>query len=158
MTYKIRNLGSIFIYLLIFLTTCSVSSCATGPYKAYSGEDLPSSKVSKIKFTVYRSHPLFGALESAGIQQIDNTIVFVADDPSTEVHVLPGKHDIDAYYATSGGMTIARASLWLVTEPGKIYVVKGKDVGGGKARVWIEEAETGKIVGGIKGSEDEPIN
>ncbi len=85
MKYKIRNLGGIFIYLLFFFTTCSVSSCATGPYKAYSGEELPSSKVAKIRFTVYRSHPLFGALESAGIQQIDNTIVFVVDDPSTEI-------------------------------------------------------------------------
>lgn len=160
MKHKIKNFYGVFIYFTVFLISCNIFGCAplevaTGP-KIYPGEELPSEKIAKIRFTVYRFHPLFGALESAGIQKVDNTMVFVADDPSTEVHVLPGKHDIDVYYG--GGMTIARASLWLVAEPGKKYIVKGKNVGGGKARIWLEEAETGRIVGGFKGSEDEPTN
>ena len=70
---------------------------------------------------------------------------------ATEVKVAPGKHDIRLSYS-AGFQYIG--DFWLVTCPGKTYIAKADAEYG--VKMWIEDAETGKKVGGVKGSADEP--
>jgi len=67
--------------------------------------------------------------------------------------VLPGKHRVRLDY--SKHRLHASANLWLVCEPGDTYVAKVRSVGY-RIRFWFEDKRTGKVVGGIVGSSDEP--
>jgi hypothetical protein len=71
----------------------------------------------------------------------------------TEIRVLPGKHTVTFYFNTMKGFTYSK--LWFVAEAGKEYIAKA-EVSLMGVRIWIEEVGTGKLVGGISGSEDEP--
>ncbi len=90
-----------------------------------------------------------------GILKVDDkrTISYLRQDGASEVYVLPGKHRITVtlHYA----FTHALGELWLVAEPGGRYVVKEISKGL-RAKAWIEDEETGKPVGGVAGSDDEP--
>jgi len=86
----------------------------------------------------------------------ENTLNFLKSMfywPVTEIKVIPGKHDIRFKYKMEFGVSIAE--LWVVTCPGKSYFAKAVAAGAGSL-IWIEDEETGKRVGGIKGSVDEP--
>ncbi|NCC51920.1 MAG: hypothetical protein EOM20_11985 [Spartobacteria bacterium] len=69
-----------------------------------------------------------------------------------DAYVLPGKHNIRAKYEYQS--MYAFGDLWLVAEAGKTYTVKAESKGY-SVHFWIEDTE-GKVVGGIKGSDDEP--
>jgi hypothetical protein len=47
------------------------------------------------------------------------------------------------------------AHLWFVGEAGGSYLVKAGQTGDG-LKVWIEDEKSGKPVGGVHGSADEP--
>lgn len=78
----------------------------------------------------------------------------------------PGKHTIQISNAfASFGMVSCYLNLWLVAEAGKKYVVKseciveqnkGDNTSSRYFRCWIEDASSGKPVGGFVGSSDEP--
>jgi hypothetical protein len=74
---------------------------------------------------------------------------------ATRVKVAPGKHDLHLIFHT--GSWIKTGSLWVVTCPGKTYIARARYVDEDKeTQMWIEDEETGKRVGGMKGSADEP--
>ena len=70
-----------------------------------------------------------------------------------EVKVPPGKHDIRLIYKTLLWHNVR--DFWIVACSGKIYIAKAQTLGY-QTDMWIEDKETGKRVGGNKGSEDEP--
>ena len=53
------------------------------------------------------------------------------------------------------GAGYAHADLWFVGEAGNSYLVRPGQTGDGLT-VWIEDERTGKPVGGVRGSADEP--
>ena len=62
----------------------------------------------------------------------------------------PGRHHLQLHYEMIA--VYANALLWLDAEPGQSYIVRRKLEGYG-VRLWVEEVGTGKVVGGIAGSE-----
>jgi hypothetical protein len=98
-----------------------------------------------------------------GISKVDDEWVFKyittfsTSDLVSEVYVLPGKHRIVTSMAIHHFLftSHARSNLWLVAEPGGKYVVKTV-LKGRRVQMWIENERTGKPVGGIVGSDDEP--
>jgi len=69
------------------------------------------------------------------------------------VYLLPGKHTAQLRYRGPGAAVTAH--LWFVGEAGGSYLVKAGQTGDG-LKVWIEDEKTGKPVGGVRGSPDEP--
>lgn len=69
------------------------------------------------------------------------------------VYVKPGRHEMTIYWKEAS--RYANSYLWFVAETGKSYVVRAKANNDralfkyGTFLFWIEEAETGKHVGGI---------
>jgi hypothetical protein len=63
----------------------------------------------------------------------------------------PGRHTLGVRYTQ--GTWVSHAHLWLDAEPGKAYVVRGFSASHG-VNFRIEEADTGRVVGGIDAGED----
>jgi hypothetical protein len=100
------------------------------------------------------------ASERVDIEQVDdkNTLgtgegILSSSRGAQAVYLLPGKHTARLRYRGPG--STATASLWFVGEAGGSYLVKGGQTGEG-IKVWIEDEKTGKPVGGVRGSADEP--
>lgn len=72
----------------------------------------------------------------------------------SEVLLAPGKHTLRLAF-THNGNTQLIPDVWLVAEPGKTYVLKAVEKEG-RVKSWLEDAQTGKEVGGYAGSDDEP--
>ena len=51
--------------------------------------------------------------------------------------------------------TFADGKIWIDCEAGKTYAIR-RDIDGYKVRLWAEEEDTGKVVGGIPGGEPKP--
>ncbi|RLB28108.1 MAG: hypothetical protein DRG66_04220, partial [Deltaproteobacteria bacterium] len=137
----------IFCLVIFVILSCS-AGCATAPYKAYSGPDLPRDKVAKI----------IGEIKT-GVYPEKITITGVDNKPTADffypniVYVLPGKHNFTIKYKHSNWY--ASGNLWLVASEGKSYTIKSV-IKGYNILLWMEDSETGEAVGGITGSEDEP--
>ena len=137
----------IFCLAIFVILSCS-SGCATAPYKAYSGPDLPRDKVARI----------IGEIKT-GVYPEKITITGVDNKPTADffhpniVYVLPGKHNLTIKYKHSNWY--ASGNLWLVASEGRSYTIKSV-IKGYNILLWMEDSETGEAVGGITGSEDEP--
>lgn len=147
-------------YILISTVTPIVLGCATvPPYKAYQGEKKPS-ELAVIQCDSEHTSNMFVALdERLYISKIDGKSTFnlmhalsANQEYPEQASVEPGRRYLELRYQGRG---YAKMDLWLDAEAGKIYIVR-KKAGGGKVRLWIEEKETGKVVGGIRGGEPEP--
>jgi hypothetical protein len=64
--------------------------------------------------------------------------------------VAPGRHYLDLMYGKLN--SVAHGKVWFDAEEGKHYIAR-KALRGYSVFFWIEEAGTGKAVGGIPGSE-----
>jgi hypothetical protein len=88
------------------------------------------------------------------ITRIDHKTLFLAmflsGKPNT-VTLTPGRHRIRVNLEVTGLVAIGK--LWLDAEAGKAYIVRGRSERQG-VQFWIEEADTGSIVGGIDPGEN----
>lgn len=78
------------------------------------------------------------------------SLVFGIVNYPEQITVAPGRHYIDVQYTYFN--TYSNQKLWLDAEAGKTYIVK-KKITGYSVQFWIEEADTGKVIGGIPGGE-----
>ena len=91
-----------------------------------------------------------------------STMQFLRGKFPDPIVLTPGKHHIraQATIAYEGGRVDHSLSpwLWLVAEPGKDYILKGEHGTNYPItiRFWIEDPISGKEVGGLAGSDDEP--
>ena len=138
-------------YLFAFILILTFSGCMAPPQRMYSGPQLEPDKESKIRtqetgtvFWTYGIMLVDGKRTQSGFKNFVHGWV-------KEVTVLPGKHDIRLMFHMGGEYT---GDFWVVTCPGKTYVAKFDNEYGFK--MWFEDEETGKRVGGIEGSADEP--
>jgi hypothetical protein len=69
----------------------------------------------------------------------------------TSIRMTPGRHRIRLSYSDD-----YYADLWLDAEAGKAYAGRGQVLADRTARLWIEEADTHRVVGGIGNGEDVP--
>ena len=136
--------------LLSILIIITISSCSV-----YQRPNIPSEQLATLMLEQKEGGILPAG--SVAIKKIDGM------KPSSSTWILrhrspleiaPGKHtlDLDYIFGTSSG----DMSLWFIAEPGIKYIVRGK-VTGYKFLLWVEEFDSGKVVGGLKGSADEPM-
>jgi hypothetical protein len=136
-----------YLFVSALLVALTNSGCVSGVKKMYEGPEVSPDKRAVIK----RDRNSDGQIS---IFDVDNKKTYpLINICPEEVYVLPGKHNIGV--AVSFWYGGAAANLWLVAEANETYVVKSKSKGEG-VLIWIENERTGKPVGGIKGSSDEP--
>lgn len=82
---------------------------------------------------------------------------FWTTDYARELKVKPGKHrvSLELQDSSQGLSLVGYSNLWFVAVPGGRYFAKYRS-GGGYFNAWIQDLE-GNKVGGIVGSEDEPL-
>jgi len=141
--------------LSVILVALAVSGCASTKVKMYPGKEVASNQQATI-----RTGPLSSSLTTMQIVRVDGkdtadffAFLFHGGQRAGEVYVLPGKHNILVEMHLA--FTYAMADLWLVAEPGETYVIKYLSKGY-RVRIWIENERTGRPVGGVTGSDDEP--
>ena len=143
--------------ICVFLSVLALAGCAAPVVKMYDGPVLaPSQQV--IARVEDRGRTFVG--ERVDIQQVDGkpTLSFgegilSSSSGAQAVYLLPGKHTLQLRYRGPGAAVTAH--LWFVGEAGNSYLVKAAQTGDG-LKVWIEDEKTGKPVGGVRGSADEP--
>jgi hypothetical protein len=133
-------------YVFIILWSCFAFTGCTTHVQMYPGEALEAGKQA-----IIRSDNETG--DHIGIFKVDNKITTLSPIRAREVSVLPGKHTI--FVLVEYPFSHASGSLWLVAEPGGRYIVK-ESSDWRRVTMWIEDEKTGKKVGGITGSDDEP--
>ena len=129
----------------LFLAACAV----------YQPPTLPPDQLATLSFE-QKPNGIFSA-GSVALHKIDGK------EPSSTTWLVrhrsplsinPGKHNIELSYVV--GTSYGHMKLWFVATPGNSYIVRG-DSSGYSFKLWVEEEQTGKRVGGIAGSSDEPM-
>lgn len=134
-----------------------LAGCAAPVVQLYEGPTKASS--DHVILRVDQRGRTFAG-ERVDIQQVDNrqTLSFgegilSSSSGAQAVYMLPGKHTVQLRYRGPGAAVTAH--LWFVGEAGGSYLIKAGQTGDG-LKVWIEDEKTGKPVGGVRGSADEP--
>ena len=143
-------------FILIF-GLLALAACAAPVAKMYDGPVLAPSQHVILRVD-QRGRTFAG--ERVDIQTVDDkkTLEFgegilSASSGAQAVYMLPGKHTVQLRYRGPGAAVTA--NLWFVGEAGNSYLIKAGQTGDG-LKVWIEDEKTGKPVGGVRGSPDEP--
>ena len=143
--------------LLVVVFFLALAGCASPVVQLYEGPTLAAAQQVILRVE-QRGRTFVG--ERVDIQQIDDkhTLstgegILSASTGAQAVYMLPGKHTVRARYRGKGNAVTA--NLWFVGEAGGSYMVKAGQTGDG-LKVWIEDEKTGKPVGGVRGSGDEP--
>ena len=141
----------------LIVLTLALTSCAAPVVQLYEGPTLAPSQ--QVVVRVEQRGRTF-VNERVDIEAVDDKRALSIPDEilsssrgAQAVYMLPGKHTLRLRYRGPG--TTAIANLWLVGEAGGSYLVKGAQTGEG-VKIWIEDEKTGKPVGGVRGSADEP--
>jgi len=141
----------------IFLSVLALAGCAAPVVQMYEGPTRASSEQVIVR-AESRGRTFVG--ERVDIQQVDDkpTLqtaegILSSSSGAQAVYMLPGKHTLRLRYRGPG--SAVTANLWFVGEAGNSYLIKAGQTGDG-LKVWIEDEKTGKPVGGVRGSADEP--
>jgi len=142
----------------IVVLLLALAACTTAPVaQMYPGPTLAPSQHVIVR--VEQRGRAFSS-ERVDIQQVDDKATLTTGEGilssasgASAVYLLPGKHILQLRYRGPGAAVTAH--LWLVGEAGGSYLVKAGQTGDG-LKVWLEDEKTGKPVGGVRGSADEP--
>jgi hypothetical protein len=142
----------------ILTLVLALAGCAAPVVQMYEGPTLAPSQQVLVRVD-QRGRTM--ASERVDIEQVDGKRTLGVGEGilstatgAQAVYMLPGKHTLQLRYRGPGGVRVT-AHLWLVAEAGGSYLVKAAQTGDG-AKIWIEDEKTGKPVGGVRGSPDEP--
>lgn len=147
------------LVMAVSATTLLIACAGTG-YRAqnrYEGE-RPTHEVAVLRVGQKGDlrKDVVMAYRGLDILRVDGTSARRHDyglDYVNEIWLLPGKHSVGLRYSRNAAH--AQADLWFVAEAGKSYVGKYEQRGM-RVRIWLEEADTGRRVGGVAGSPNEP--
>lgn len=152
----LQNLSGAFgrSILLVILFGAALAGCAELELRTYPGDAVDPSKEVVIE-AVYEHRSEAGRIYIAKLDDV--RIDEYPGGPrgtigAHRVYTLAGKHRVSIVLSGYTG----QANLWLVAEPGETYLVK-LYYGVQHKRVWIENKRTGKLTGGVVGSDDEPF-
>lgn len=142
----------------IVVLLLALAACVAAPVtQLYPGPTLASSQHVLVRVEA-RGRAFAG--ERVDIQQVDDKAtlgtaegILSSSSGAQAVYMLPGKHTLRLRYRGPGAAVTA--NLWFVGEAGNSYLIKAGQTGDG-LKVWIEDEKTGKPVGGVRGSADEP--
>jgi hypothetical protein len=136
-------------FTCLLVVTLLIQACATYQPPTLPPEQLaivvpPDRKFGNFLFIerIDGLPPSAGAAMGLGMSQYNSP-----------VGLAPGKHTMKI--RVGHGLSHGYADIWLVAEAGKTYRI-AKESKGYTFRVWFVEDSTGKQVGGVVGSEDEP--
>jgi hypothetical protein len=141
---------------LLAVLVAALPACASWVYSdpRLAGTTVPAVKVaceSEMTHTV-----LMGLNQKLFITHIDgkSTSKLLTLGPAfpEAAEVAPGRRYLGLMYGQLN--TSARGQVWFDAEPGKSYLVR-KALKQYSVFFWVEEVGTGKVVGGIPGSEPE---
>lgn len=127
-----------------------LTGCAT-----YDTSSVPEGQLATLSFE--QKAPSIFSKGSVALTRIDGkspshaNLLFRYRGP---IRIAPGKHTLQLSYMVAG-VGSGSTELWFVAAPAASYNVRG-DAVGDRFRLWIEEAQTGRTVGGQVGSADEP--
>lgn len=144
--------------IVLVSSLLALAGCVAAPVtQMYPGPTLGASQQVLVQANL-RGRAF--ASQRVDIEQVDDkpTLstgegIFSSASGASAVYVLPGKHHLRLRYRGPG--TAVTANLWLVGEAGGSYLVRVEQMGDG-VRIWLEDEKTGKPVGGVRGSADEP--
>ena len=144
--------------LPLFLSILALAGCVPAPVaQVYPGPTLAPSQHVIVRVDL-RGRAF--ASQRIDIEQVDDkpTLataegIMSSSSGAQAVYMLPGKHTVRLRYRGPGAAVTA--NLWFVGEAGNSYLIKAGQTGDG-LKVWIEDEKTGKPVGGVRGSPDEP--
>jgi hypothetical protein len=143
-------LKRIFGLIVFFTGTVFFSQGCTKHNVRLCPENIPDEQVAK----VVCPRPI-SIVQIDGESAAKNPFVTVKS-----VILAPGKHTIKTHWYLSMGRTSYSSfssEMWFVAEPGKTYIANYQElVPLSRINFWVEDESTGKTVGGIKGSIDEP--
>lgn len=133
-------------YCLVTIVVSVLVGCATGrpSYQQPAGD---SSSLATLRM----SEKFLGIILIDGAVSMSMSQLVFSGYPGTYI-VTPGKRRVRAIWFKAEN----RMDLWVLAEPGKEYLLRGKFENGTRFRLWFEDTSNGKVVGGLVGSEDEP--
>ena len=138
---------------LLAVLSALIAGCAT-----IAEPELPTSSVdsgrARISGDSETAHKFWKGLDQrVFITKLDGKSQFrlslTSDYPQTVI-VVPGRHYLDVQYRLFN--MFANGKLWLDAEAGKSYLIKKKQRQYAVS-LWIEEADSGRVVGGVPGGE-----
>lgn len=146
--------------LLLLAVVLFAGGCAstTRPSQAVDTPKGAAEKRIRVTADSQRERTLFAGLDKRlYITHVDdestNTACFHWPDCyAEEVLVAPGRHYLKLKFAHLG--SFARTTVWFDAEEGKSYIVR-KRLSGYGVQFWVEDASTGRPVGGLPGAEEE---
>ena len=164
-----------FIITILFASMSLLTGCATTPTQVYSGPKLPDTQVAKVTAGQREIKVAFRRLtEISKIISVDGQEM-KGLGITRAIYVLPGRHEIvaqahgsaagpslgalgDAIIAahSENGLRKMNTPMIINAEAGKEYVIRFDDIGTPKVPkyvYWVEEAQTGKYVGGWRNGE-----
>ena len=122
-----------------------LSGCASG--RLYESPVGSPAETSQIRIAEHV------AVLSIDNEQVVSRMKFLYGPLPRTIVIKPGKH---RYEITVQYYWNFRKWLWLNAESGKVYVLK-YEIDKDSPRFWFEDGATGNVVGGLVGSDDEPI-
>lgn len=169
--YEMICLNVASLFFAIYLLT----GCTTTPLQVYSGPKLPDTQVAKVTAGQREIKVAFRRLtEISKIISVDGQEM-KGLGITRAIYVLPGRHEIvaqahgsaagpslgalgDAIIAahSENGLRKMNTPMIINAEAGKEYVIRFDDIGTPKVPkyvYWVEEAQTGKYVGGWRNGE-----
>ena len=154
MTPKAGN--AVILIALICFALCGCASPRTF-IQAGASKETNSAKITCDSETNH--NVLIGLNSKVYIASIDEKSTatfagFMTDaEPYAQVaYVTPGRHYLDLKFSQMNSFAWGR--VWLDAEAGKSYIIR-KKAKNYAITFWVEEMDTGKIVGGIPGGEPE---
>ena len=142
-----RALG-VLVLLLVFTASCA--------RQMYPGERLPQDQVARIERNTIKYFSYYSV--TINIAEVDGQ---TSSGEHTEFEVLPGEHTVGlrllaytklllAPVLASKQFTFTPGKLTFRAEAGRRYKVEGEEVADYQFLLWVEDAETGSVVGGRK--------
>ncbi|MBA4147558.1 MAG: hypothetical protein H0X66_05545 [Verrucomicrobia bacterium] len=144
---------------LLLMALCLVlCGCATQRTYTQKGVPLDPSASAIIMCDSENTHKFLNGLnKKVFIARIDGKSTFTVKgaltdtDPYAEAaYVSPGRHYLDLKYSHYNSYAWGR--VWFDAEAGGSYIVRRR-ISGYSVIFWVEDMETGKVVGGIPGGE-----
>ena len=146
-----------FIFALLSAVLCGCASPRTFVQPAAA---VDRDKSALVTCESEHGHTVLQGLnQKVFIAAIDNKSTFTMNGFLTDTapyaesaYVTPGRHYLTLQYNHMN--VYARAIVWFDANAGESYLVRRR-IEGYSVMFWVEEANTGKIVGGIPGGEPE---
>lgn len=153
----LRISGAVIYSVFLLLIVLSFTGCASIKVQMYPGNPQTDqhAMIHGERITSCVTAPRIQILRVDGTRTMSffKFIIRGCSAWPDTAYVLPGKHVFSIFYPQAGFQFVQ--DIWLIAKPQEEYVIRHRFVGY-SPQIWVEEEKTGKVVGGLVGSADEP--